>query len=41
VYRVRCGSGAEHVGSLPAKVSAAPSSYGLNLTALAVYLLIC
>jgi hypothetical protein len=40
VYRVRCGCGAEHVGSLPAEVSRAPSSYGVNLKALAVYLLI-
>jgi hypothetical protein len=31
VYRVRCGCGAEHVGVLPAEVSAAPSSYGVNL----------
>src|SRR5262249_39655242 len=28
VYRVRCGCGAEHVGSLPGEVSAAPCSYG-------------
>lgn len=40
VYRVRCGCGAEHVGALPGEVSAAPSSYGVNLKALAVYLLI-
>ncbi len=40
VYRVRCECGAEHVGSLPAEVSAAPSSYGVNLKALVVYLLI-
>ncbi|MCA1704107.1 MAG: IS66 family transposase [Actinobacteria bacterium] len=40
VYRVRCGCGAEHVGSLPAQVSAAPSSYGPHLRALVVYLLI-
>lgn len=40
VYRVRCDRGAEHVGSLPAKVSAAPSSYGVNLQSLVVYLLI-
>lgn len=40
VYRVRCACGAEHVGSLPGEVSAAPSSYGPNLTTLAVYVLI-
>jgi transposase len=40
VYRVRCGCGAEHVGVLPAEVSAAPSSYGVNLKTLAVYLLV-
>ncbi|HKS48289.1 MAG TPA: DUF6444 domain-containing protein, partial [Amycolatopsis sp.] len=40
VYRVRCGCGAEHVGRLPEEVSAAPSSYGVNLRSLAVYLLV-
>jgi transposase len=40
VYRVRCGCGTEYVGALPGEVSAAPSSYGPNLKALAVYLLI-
>jgi transposase len=40
VYRVRCGCGAEHVGTLPEQVSAAPSSYGTNLRSLAVYLLV-
>ena len=40
VYRVRCPCGAEHVGVLPAEVSSAPSSYGPNLTTLAVYLLV-
>jgi transposase len=40
VYRVRCGCGAEHVGQLPDEVSAAPSSYGVNLKSLAVYLLV-
>lgn len=40
VYRVRCGCGAEHVGELPDEVSTAPSSYGVNLKSLAVYLLI-
>ena len=40
VYRVRCERGAEHVGSLLAEVSAAPSSYGVNLKSLVVYLLI-
>jgi hypothetical protein len=28
VYRVCCGCGREHSGSLPAGVSSAPSSYG-------------
>jgi transposase len=40
VYRVRCGCGVEHLGALPDEVSAAPSSYGPNLKALVVYLLI-
>ena len=40
VYRVRCVCGAEHVGSLPGAVSAAPSSYGTNLKSLVVYLLV-
>ncbi len=40
VYRVRCGCGAEHVGRLPDEVSRAPSSYGVNLRSLAVYLLV-
>ena len=40
VYRARCTCGAEHVGSLPAEVSVAPSSYGVNLKARAVYLLV-
>ena len=40
VYRVRCRCGVEHVGSLPAQVPAAPSSYGPNLQTLAVYLLV-
>lgn len=40
VYRVRCGCGAEHVGQLPEEVSTAPSSYGVNLKSLAVYLLV-
>lgn len=40
VYRVRCGCGAEHVGQLPPEVSTAPASYGVNVKALAVYLLI-
>ncbi len=40
VYRVQCACGAEHVGSLPTEVSAAPSSYGVNLKSLVVYLLI-
>jgi hypothetical protein len=40
VYRVRCACGAEHVGSRPEDVSAAPSSYGTNLKSLVVYLLV-
>jgi transposase len=40
VYRVRCGCGAEYVGALPDEVSAAPSSYGVNLKSLVVYLLV-
>lgn len=40
LWRVRCGCGAEHVGGLPAAVSAAPSSYGVNLKALVVYLIV-
>jgi transposase len=40
VYRVRCGCGREHVGALPAGVSRAPSSYGVNLKSLVVYLLV-
>jgi transposase len=40
VYRVRCGCGTEHVGVLPSEVSAAPSSYGVNLKSLVVYLLV-
>jgi transposase len=40
VYRVRCGCGREHVATLPDGVSSAPSSYGLNLRSLVVYLLV-
>lgn len=40
LYRVRCGCGREHVAALPEQVSAAPSSYGLNVRSLVVYLLI-
>jgi transposase len=40
VYRVRCACGAEYLGSLPAEVSMAPASYGVNLKSLAVYLLV-
>lgn len=40
VYRVRCACGCEHVGALPAGVSPAPASYGVNLKSLVVYLLI-
>jgi transposase len=40
VYRVRCGCGTEHLGTLPGEVSAAPSSYGPSLRSLVVYLLV-
>jgi hypothetical protein len=40
VYRVRCDCGAEHVGQLPPEVSTAPASYGANIRALVVYLLV-
>jgi transposase len=40
VYRVRCACGREHVATLPEGVSVAPSSYGVNLRSLVVYLLV-
>jgi transposase len=40
VYRVRCACGAGYLGSLPAEVSAAPASCGVNLTTLVGYLLV-
>jgi len=40
VYRVRCGCGREHVAALPTQVSAAPSSYGVDVKSLVVYLLV-
>jgi len=40
VWRVRCGCGREHIGTLPPEVPAAPASYGPNLKALAVYLIV-
>jgi len=40
IYRVRCGCGREHVGALPDQVSTAPSSYGINIKSLVVYLLV-
>ncbi len=40
VYRVRCACGREHVAALPDGVSLAPSSYGVNLRSLVVYLLV-
>ena len=40
VYRVRRGCGAEHVGAPTEQVSAAPCSYGANVKALVVYLLV-
>jgi transposase len=41
VWRVRCGCGREHVGTLPAGVPATPSSYGPGLKALVIYLIAC
>jgi hypothetical protein len=40
VWRVRCGCGREHAGTLPPDVPAAPSSYGPGLKALVVYLIV-
>lgn len=40
LHRVRCGSGREHVAARPGDVPASPSSYGANLRALVVYLLL-
>jgi transposase len=40
VWRVRCGCGREHVAALPPEVPPAPSGYGPNLKALAVYLVV-
>jgi transposase len=40
MYRVRCTCGREHVATLPEQVSRAPLSYGENLRALVVYLLV-
>jgi transposase-like protein len=39
-HRVQCGCGAEHVASVPDGVADAPSSYGVNLQALCVFLLV-
>jgi transposase len=39
-HRVRCGCGAEHVAPLPLGVADAPVSYGVNLQALCVFLLV-
>jgi hypothetical protein len=39
-HRVRCGCGAEHVAPVPDGVSGAPVSYGANLQALCVLLLV-
>lgn len=39
-HRVRCGCGAEHVALLPDGVTDAPVSYGVNLQALCVLLLV-
>jgi len=40
LHRVRCGCGREHEADRPAHVAAAPTSYGPNVQALAVYLLV-
>ncbi len=40
VWRVRCGCGREHAGTLPPGVPAVPSSYGPGLKALVVYLIV-
>jgi transposase len=40
LYRVRCGCGREHVAALPAQLSPAHASYGLNIKSLVVYLLV-
>ncbi|WP_322767560.1 IS66 family transposase [Frankia sp. Cr1] len=40
LYRVRCGCGREHVAGQPGGVARAPASYGPNLLALVVYLLV-
>jgi transposase len=40
LYRVRCGCGREQVAALPASVSPARASYGLNIKSLVVYLLV-
>lgn len=39
-HRVQCGCGAEHVAPVPEGVADAPSSYGVNLQALCVFLLV-
>jgi hypothetical protein len=40
LHRVRCGCGAEHVAVRPEGVAASPTSYGANLQALCVYLMV-
>jgi transposase len=40
VWRVRCGCGREHVGTLPPGMPAVPASYGPALKALVVYLIV-
>jgi hypothetical protein len=40
LYRVRCGCGRRHVADQPAGVAAGPVSYGENLRAFALYLLV-
>lgn len=39
-HRVACGCGAEHVAPVPDGVADAPTSYGVNLQALCVFLLV-
>jgi transposase len=40
LHRVRCACGREHLAARPEQVAAAPTSYGVNLQALVVYLLV-
>ena len=40
LHRVRCGCGREHTATRPDEVAGAPASYGRNLAALVVYLVV-